>query len=714
MNEDQQDGSPETPEWRVPGDEQLETDAYHVWKPRPLLRSVHWKPIPAPSREAAVGSYDVFVDQRVLKALHQHIWNAAPTESPHGFLVGDLCEDPDTGRRYVIVSAAVPSRFPMVEEGPEQIQGEALVAMQLEVDRRRGVLAGWYHRHREGPVELTAEDLKTYERHFPEPWQVALLFITDYAQPTGGCFRRTREGLAGDVPLPFFEMVSNESLLARGVRRSHMDWVNVETVDSIDLDPPSRPEPPPEPEPEPEPELESEPDHEPEPEPEPEPPVEVELVAEPEAPEEDDILADTSIAVEDDGIDFSLAPGLDATQPADVDLAEGGPIGGLEDEPAPPADESLEDDVDFELFELADDVAEVEDGASRIDTEEIPADIEPTEPELTLPVLDEPADPDSDVEPADQAAEADVELPEPGWDSGDSASDLSLPLVEDVDLDSFVTEVEGADVAAQVDATIDMEAIEPGWDDVDNEEGPVVDVEPLPDLPEDLEELLPDLPEDSDEVLEAEPAEDAWAEEELEPELAPVPEGAPKPPRSRRTMMVFGAVLLAAAIVVSVLVFLLPSGGGTEDGSASQAVPAAGTEAAQGQAEVPADDPPVEVGEPAAGESETLEADQSLAAADSAVSPVSVADVERLGDDLLETISRYYGRAVAVDGGQATCSDLQAAYVQVEDNWIAYNVQGRARFRGRLPDELATRDERLYAGVQDVEREFTRSGCERP
>ncbi|MCL7960383.1 MAG: hypothetical protein M8861_09345 [marine benthic group bacterium] len=704
MKEDQQDDSPETPEWRVPGDEQLETDAYHVWKPRPLLRSVHWKPVPAPSREAAVGSYDVFVDQRVLKALHQHIWNAAPTESPHGFLVGDLCEDPDTGRRYVIVSAAVPSRFPMVEEGPEQIQGEALVAMQLEVDRRRGVLAGWYHRHRDGPVELTAEDLKTHERHFPEPWQVALLFITDYAEPTGGCFRRTRDGLAGDVPLPFFEMVSNESLLARGVRRSHMDWVNVETVDSIDHDPPSRPEPPPEPEPEPELAPQPEPETEPESEPEPAP----------DASEEADTPADSGTRLEDDEVDFSLAPGLDATQSVEVDLAEGGPIGGLEDEPAPLVDESLEDDVDFELFELADDVAEVEDGASRIDTEEIPADIEPTEPELILPVLDELADPESDVEPADQEAEADDDLPEPGWDSGDSASDLSLPPVEDMDLDSFVTEVETADVAAQVDAAIDMEAIEPGWDDADIEEGPVVDVEPVPTLPEAFDEVLPDLPEDSDEVLVAEPVEDAWAEEELEPEMAPVPEGAPKPPRSRRTTMVFGGVLLAAAIVVSVLVFLLPSGGATEDGSASQAVPAAGTEDAQGQAEVPADDPSVEPGETEAGESETVEPGEALVAVDSAAVPVSVADVERLGDDLLEAISRYYGRAVAVDDGQATCSDLQAAYVQVEDNWIGYNVQGRARFRGRLPDELATRDERLYAGVQDVEREFTRSGCERP
>ena len=63
----------------------------------------------------------------------------------------------------------------------------------------------------------------------------------------------------------------------------------------------------------------------------------------------------------------ALAQGCDAIL---LDLT----MRGLEDEPAPPVDESLEDDVDFELFELADDVAEVEDGASRIDTEEIPAD----------------------------------------------------------------------------------------------------------------------------------------------------------------------------------------------------------------------------------------------------------------------------------------------------------------------------------------------------
>ena len=704
MNEDQHDESSEAPEWRVAGDEQLETDAYHVWKPRPLLRSVHWKPVPAPSREAGVGSYDVFVDQRVLRALHQHIWNAAPGESPQGFLVGDLCEDPDTGRRYVIVSAAVPSRFPMVEEGPEQIQGEALVAMQLEVDRRRGVMAGWYHRHREGPVELTAEDLKTHERHFPEPWQIALLFVTDHAEPAGGCFRRTRAGMAGDVPLPFFEMVSNESLLARGVRRSHMDWLNVETVDSIDLDPPSRPEPLPEPEPEP---L-------PEPEPEPEP------LPEPDASEEAESLPDFDA---EDDVDSVVAPEPAFGLGDSIELGEVGPADGLEDVPVLPVEEELE--VDLEVLQLEDeipgdddlleidDVLAVDDGVaghavdgpeeteeplflaeddvSALEPEEIMADLEAAETEFTLPVLDEPVSPDLE-------AEVDVDLPEPGWDSGDGAADLSLPPVDDVDLDSFVTEVESADVEAQVDATIDMETIEPGWDDVDVEESPVVDVLPVPDFADDFDD---DLSEEPDEVAEA--------VDELEPAVEPVGPAEPKPSRLNRTTMVVGGVLVTLAIVVSVLVFLLPSGGGTADGGVSEAVAVAGAEAALGQGEVPVDDPPTETGESAAGEPV-----ESPAVADSLASPASVVDIEELGDGLLEAISRYYGRAVAVDGGQATCSDLQAAYVEVEDSWIAYNVEGRARFRGRLPDELATRDERLYAGVQDVEREFTRSRCERP
>lgn len=694
MNDDRHDESSETPEWRVAGDEQLESDAYHVWKPRPLLRSVHWKPVPAPGREAAAGSYDVFIDQRAFKAVHQHLWNAGPGESPLGFLVGDLCEDPDTGRRYVIVSAAVPSQFPLYEEGPDQIKGEALVAMQLEVDRRRGVLAGWYHRHMTGPVALTPEDVQTHERHFPEPWQIALLFVTDYEQPAGGCFRRARGGLAGDVALPLFEMVSNESLLARGVRRSHMDWRNVETVDSIDLDLLARPEPAPESE------------------------ADVGLVAVPEPVGEPAAGAEPEAPVEDgqDEVADLAATPEPATGPSDEDEGyDAGPAEGVEGAPtvldglAPDLDLGLAPDLDADA-----DLEPLEEQVPVIEPGEIMAELEEAESELTLPVLDDlaQAEPEAGLEPdAEAEAEDDIDLPEPGWDSGDGAVDSLVPAVEDVDLDSFVTEVETADVATQVDEAldvdeidlddIDLDEIEPGWDDGALGDSPVVAPLPVPDVAE-------------TDGVDSREAEEEPEDSEARPAVEPEPKVTPKKAkekksggRSRRPMVV-GGILVAVAIAASLWVFVFSSDVATEETGAPDASQVAGMEPGEGESGTVVEDPPVP------DPSTTEDPGEAAAAVDSLGPAATVDDIEALGDLLLESISRYYGLAVAEDGGQATCADLQASYVDVEERWIAYNVQGRARFRGRLPDAMATRDERLYEGVQDVEREFTRSGCERP
>jgi hypothetical protein len=88
--------------------------------------------------------------------------------------------------------------------------------------------------------------------------------------------------------------------------------------------------------------------------------------------------------------------------------------------------------------------------------------------------------------------------------------------------------------------------------------------------------------------------------------------------------------------------------------------------------------------------------------------------LEQQSQEVLATISRFYGSVVAMDDGTATCADLQAAFVTVEDSWIEYNSDYKAGFVGLLPEDLAARDERLYLGVQDVEREFERSGCPRP
>ncbi len=81
---------------------------------------------------------------------------------------------------------------------------------------------------------------------------------------------------------------------------------------------------------------------------------------------------------------------------------------------------------------------------------------------------------------------------------------------------------------------------------------------------------------------------------------------------------------------------------------------------------------------------------------------------------MLAVISVFYGQALRRDQGRTTCAQLQAAFVSVEEGWISYNVEGKARFSERLTGDLLERDDRLYAGVQDVEREFDRSRCARP
>jgi hypothetical protein len=90
------------------------------------------------------------------------------------------------------------------------------------------------------------------------------------------------------------------------------------------------------------------------------------------------------------------------------------------------------------------------------------------------------------------------------------------------------------------------------------------------------------------------------------------------------------------------------------------------------------------------------------------------AALEGMSDRVLEAISRYYGRDVARERGEISCPELQAAFVEVMDSWIDYSTRGKQAWQGRLPEDLAERDERLYRGVQDVERLFGGSGCPRP
>jgi hypothetical protein len=97
-----------------------------------------------------------------------------------------------------------------------------------------------------------------------------------------------------------------------------------------------------------------------------------------------------------------------------------------------------------------------------------------------------------------------------------------------------------------------------------------------------------------------------------------------------------------------------------------------------------------------------------------AAAVVTPAQIDSAGRETLGVISQFYGRAVALDDGQATCDDLGEALIAVENAWLTYNADYKARFTAPLPELFAQRDERLVAGMRDVERLYDESECPRP
>ncbi|MDT8435392.1 MAG: hypothetical protein RRA92_01430, partial [Gemmatimonadota bacterium] len=93
---------------------------------------------------------------------------------------------------------------------------------------------------------------------------------------------------------------------------------------------------------------------------------------------------------------------------------------------------------------------------------------------------------------------------------------------------------------------------------------------------------------------------------------------------------------------------------------------------------------------------------------------IDVTTLTQMSERVMGAISSYYGRDVERERGDLGCPELQAAFVEVMDAWIDYSGRGKAMWDRPLPDDLARRDERLYRGVQDVERLFAASGCPRP
>jgi proteasome lid subunit RPN8/RPN11 len=698
MDSDNRDEKERKPTWqRSEDDRQIEAEAYHIWTPRPLIRSVYWRPEEEPPRESVSGSYEVFVDQRAFTGMHDHVWHASFDESPFGYLVGDLCEDPTANRRFVIVTQVIPSRFPFREADSEQISGEASVAMQLEVERKRGVLVGWYHSHPGGAPELTPNDVATHERLFPDPWQIAILFITDPRRPTGATFRRTPAGLDGGLPLPFYEMVTNESLLAKGVRRSRVDWENVSTLDKVRAEPPPRPEPPAlDPESEPAPDSGPAPDAGPARDPEPTGEVASEPDPEP-------------------GSEPLVEP-LGGSEAESVEAADGR-------EPAPPeapakeAEAAEADELDFDTL-----IAEVESAG--------------LDPEL----------PGSEAEPEEvrfEETEREIET-----ESGSGFEDVFEALSE-VEEDLAAAERarrQGGSPSRGIGPAGSAEEQPKAGDEVTTPE-PTGDEEARPGTGVRDESAADDTEEGAASVPIAEPKaeEEAVGPHDTSVEIAtePTESGAGQESGGaglRRWALPVLGILIAVAVIA---VLTRGFGGGAETESVVRpnaaestpvaedaAPPIADSSAAAAVTDSAFDETAGEGAEGAAGRTEPAAGARDDAGEESAAGsgvagieltdsaaapePVPIETLRSLSDTVVQSISTFYGRSGAFDRGEIECPELQASFVEVMDSWIDYSTRGRAGWQGRMPPDVEVRDERLYLGVQDVERLFEGSSCPRP
>lgn len=233
------------------------SEALHIWRPRPLVRAIKWTANDAGATNEK-NAYEVFVMQDTLTEILKRVY-ASTSRSEFGFLVGDLCECPETGIRYVVMTSTIQARNRFDENGTPQIPAEAYVAMQLKLDRRVGGLVGWYHVHRDADeISLSENDIATHEKYFSEPWQSALIVAPTPDGPLGGFFRRAGGNLAADVCRPFYEVLTARSFVARGVRHTCMNWRNYgsegdtvlipyEGADGTTTDLPASPTPVPEP-----------------------------------------------------------------------------------------------------------------------------------------------------------------------------------------------------------------------------------------------------------------------------------------------------------------------------------------------------------------------------------------------------------------------------------------------------------------------------------
>ena len=93
--------------------------------------------------------------------------------------------------------------------------------------------------------------------------------------------------------------------------------------------------------------------------------------------------------------------------------------------------------------------------------------------------------------------------------------------------------------------------------------------------------------------------------------------------------------------------------------------------------------------------------------------PSPFARFDRLSDSLARAVRNFHDRAALFASGRMDCNGLANGLVGIENLWIVYNTERRARMTS-FDQRRATQDQAMYTAVDSVESRFERSGCPRP
>src|SRR3989442_8261130 len=231
-------------------------------QPIPLARSILWSPVSAEAPGEGEGEppgdipFPIFLAQSALVAIHEHL--AAPPgpgQGLLGFLVGDLCQCPETDVTYLVIDAALRLSQPIYGDRTTDIVTRIWDRIEAQVEEAKGQLIGGYQSHPPLPLALPRDAIETHEPYFTEPWQLALVLGSGPdGEPVSGFFRAGADEAWATTLLPFYELLSEEAARPGGKRRSFMTGKNYRASnppgDRAPRPQPNAAPPPPEPPPE--------------------------------------------------------------------------------------------------------------------------------------------------------------------------------------------------------------------------------------------------------------------------------------------------------------------------------------------------------------------------------------------------------------------------------------------------------------------------------